>query len=383
MNRPLHSLSIFIGAGALAGALLVGPTVRIAAQTKPAGTTAAPKPWPDAKTLEKRRADAQARKLFASPDPLPITLTANFKAVQSDRNPESTKTFPASLTFLSDAGAPVTVALEIRTRGHARRSFNTCDFAPLRLEFTKAQVKGTVFDDQRAIKLGTHCREGVKVFEQYVMREYAAYRIYNLITPQSFRARLAKVTYVDAASKKTLATRFGLFIEDDDDVAERNGGRITSEQAALVRLDRDAFTRMTLFEYMIGNLDMSLVALHNIRLLQVPAGTVYPVPYDFDYSGLADTTYSQPPPGLGVTTVKDRVFRGPCRTDLELAPFLEQFRGIRPELRTLYDSLPEMDAGSKDRALKYLDGFYKTLDDPASVKKAFLNNPPCLKRGLM
>jgi hypothetical protein len=76
------------------------------------------------------------------------------------------------------------------------------------------------------------------------------------------------------------------------------------------------------------------------------------------------------------------VFRGPCRTDSELAPLFEQFRAIRPELRPLYDSLPEMDAGSKDRAIKYLDGFYKTLDDPASVKKAFLE-PHCLKRGLM
>jgi hypothetical protein len=358
------------------------PAAKMAAQTL-AGQTGGPKPWPDAKTMEKRRADAAARKLFTSADPLAITLTANFKAVQNDRNPESTKTFPATISFAAESGAPVNVDVQIRTRGHARRSFNTCDFAPLRVEFPKPDVKGTVFDQQHAIKLGTHCREGVKLFEQYVMREYAAYRIYNLITPQSFRARLAKVTYVDVMSKKPLSTRFGVFIEDDDDVAERNGGRITSERAALARLDKDAFTRMTLFEYMIGNLDMSVIAQHNVRLLQTPDGPVYPVPYDFDYSGLADTTYAQPPPGLGITTVKDRVFRGPCRSEAELAPLLDQFRAIRAELPKVYEALPEMDAGSKDRALKYLDGFYKTLDNPATVKKAFVNPPPCLKSGLM
>src|SRR6478609_8280114 len=147
---------------ALVIAIAIGvPAARTAAQTQ-AEPAAGPKPWPDAKTMEKRRADAAARKLFTTTDPLAITLTANFKAVQSDRNPESTKTFPATIAFAAESGAPVSVDVQIRTRGHARRSFNTCDFAPLRVEFPKAEVKGTVFDEQRAIKLGTHCREGVK-----------------------------------------------------------------------------------------------------------------------------------------------------------------------------------------------------------------------------
>jgi hypothetical protein len=48
----------------------------------------------------------------------------------------------------------------------------------------------------------------------------------------------------------------------------------------------------------------------------------------------------------------------------------------------MYDSLPEFfDAGAKKRAIGYLDGFYKTLEKPNDVKKAFLDR--CLKRGLM
>ncbi len=42
-----------------------------------------------------------------------------------------------------------------------------------------------------------------------VLREYAAYRIFNLVTPESFRARLAKVTYVDTGTKKNLGTNGG------------------------------------------------------------------------------------------------------------------------------------------------------------------------------
>jgi hypothetical protein len=173
-----------------------------------------------------------------------------------------------------------------------------------------------------------------------------------------------------------------MFIEDDGDVARRMGGRITEEKQDLGRLDTDAFTRMTLFEYMIGNLDMSVIAFHNVKAVQVPAGTVYPVPYDFDYSGLVDATYAAPPPGLGVTTVRDRVFRGPCRTEAELQPFLQQFLSVRVGLDDLYGSMPEFfDADAKKKAIRYLDGFYKALAKPEEIKKAFLDK--CLKRGLM
>jgi hypothetical protein len=340
-----------------------------------------PKDWPDADTIKKQQTEAESRKLFASVTPVAITLTANFKAVQEDRNPESTKTFPATLDFTNDDGSKGSADVQIRTRGHMRRMFQTCDFAPLRIEFPKAQVKHSVFDAQHALKLGTHCRDGVKEFEQYVLREYAAYRIYNLVSPRSFRARLARVTYVNTASKKPPTTRYGMFIEDDDDVARRLSGRITEERASLSGLDRDEFTMMTLFDYMIGNLDMSIFTQHNVRLVELPSKTVYPVGYDFDYSGLVDTTYAFPPPELKVTTVRDRVFRGPCRTSPELLPFFRRFQAIKPAIAPMYDSLPDLDPGAKKRALSYLDEFYRMLDRPDQVKTALQQN--CLKHGLM
>lgn len=342
----------------------------------------ADKDWTDPSALQKRRAAAESLALFSGTEPVPFTLAADFKAIQNDRDPESTKTFPATIQFAANDGSTKSVELQVRTRGHARRSFNTCDFAPLRLEFPKSQMKGSVFEGQDAIKLGVHCREGVKEFEQYVLREYAAYCIYNLITPQSFRARLAKVTYVDSVKQKPISSRFGVFIEDDGDVAKRMGGRITERKEDLARLDRDAFTRMMLFEYMIGNVDVSVITFHNVKAVQMPTGVVYPVPYDFDYSGLVNATYAAPAPGLGITSVRDRLFRGPCRTEDELTRFFETFRAIRPDLGSMYDSLPDFfDEGNRKKALSYLDGFYKTAEKPAEIKKAFLDK--CLKRGLM
>lgn len=341
---------------------------RSAAPAKPAPKP--PAPWPDAQGLADRKKSAEGRRLFASAEPLQITLSANFKAVQNDRNPASTKVFPATLEFTGDDGKPKTIPLQIRMRGHARRQI--CSFPPLRLELPKEQTKGTVFDGHGALKLGTHCRNDI---EEYVMREYAAYRIYNLLTPQSFRARVAKVAYVDSVNKKQLGTHSGLFIEDDDDVAKRMEGRITSlERLTFALVDMEAMTRVTVFEYMIGNTDMSLAALHNIQVVQTPAGTRFTVPYDFDYSGLVDAMYAVPGNGLGLVTVRDRLYRGPCHTADEFETAFQLFREKKAAIMSLYDTLPELSGSYRKDAKNYLEQFYSTINNKGAVKRAFIDD---------
>src|SRR5205823_11076206 len=102
---------------------------------------------------------------------------------------------------------------------------------------------------------------------------------------------------------------YGMLIEEDEDVAKRMEGRLVTQKELFRRLHRDTFTLVALFEYMIGNLDMSIVTQHNFKFVQLPDGSVYPIPYDFDYSGLVDAAYALPPPGLHITTVRDRVYR--------------------------------------------------------------------------
>src|SRR5512139_410896 len=96
-------LARFLTAGALAtavAAVLAGADTP--AQAPPAQQPAAaeqqaklPKEWPpDADTLRKRRLEAEALPLFAGQEPIEVTLTANWRAVQRDRNVESKKTYP-------------------------------------------------------------------------------------------------------------------------------------------------------------------------------------------------------------------------------------------------------------------------------------------------
>jgi hypothetical protein len=344
----------------------------------PAPAAAATKPLPDAATLAERKRDAERRRLFRSDEPLPATLTADFRAVMRDRNPKSTATFPATISFKANDGSTKSMALKIRTRGHSRRNPATCSFAPLRLEFDKALTKGTVFDGHGPLKLGTQCRRGA---EEVVLREYAIYRMFNLLTPNSFRARIAKMTYVDSTTSKVIAEEEGLLIEDDDDVAKRMEGRIiTLDNALFPRLEQDSLMLMMLFEYMIGNTDFSIMAQHNVRLVLTANVRRFPVPYDFDYSGLVDSGYGAVAKGLPITDVRDRLYRGPCRTPAEWQPYLDKMKAAKADILAVYDKVPGLSPSYQRYAKGYLEEFYKTIDRPSNVRKDLIDT--CAKTGM-
>jgi hypothetical protein len=290
--------------------------------------------------------------------------------VNRDRDPTSTRTFPATLIVTRQDGASDSIPIKIRTRGHNRRLPETCTFAPLRLEFAASPI-GTVFEGQRVLKLATHCRE-VDEYEQYVLREYIVYRMFNVLTPRSFRARIARASYVDTSTKETVV-RAAFFLEDDDDVARRLEGRVADLQRVTFQdVDADAIMLLTLFEYMIGNTDVSMYVLHNIRLVRARTGVLYPIPYDFDSSGLVDAEYAVPDEKFDLPSVRERFYLGPCRTAEDLQPFFAQMRAARPDVMALYGSMPGLDPRYRNKAGAYLDQFYRTIDRPGDVKRAFI-----------
>jgi hypothetical protein len=91
------------------------------------------------------------------------------------------------------------------------------------------------------------------------------------------------------------------------------------------------------------------------------------VPYDFDYSGLVNAAYALPPPTIKIGSVRERAYRGPCRTAQELEGFFAPIRKVRPDITAVYDSLPDRRA-HKRNALGYLDQFFKLIDRPSDVK---------------
>ena len=329
-------------------------------------------PWPDEAALKARRLEAEARPLFASSAPLEFTLTAPFGVINKDRNPESTRRYPGVLTVTGANGAPANIPVQLSARGHFRRMARNCSVVPLRVEFQRdATTAGTPFDGQTTLKLGTGCEDS-KEYEQITLREYVQYPLFNLVTPLSFRARLARATYVDDKSKKKSTPRYALFIEHENDVARRAEGRVAElPRIVFADLVPAPLTQMMLFEYMIGNTDMSIFALHNVRLIQKPDRTLTAVPYDFDLSGFVHAPYAMPDRRLGLRSVVDRMYRGPCRTADELEAAAAPFRAKHAAMLALVDSLKDLEPGPRGEAKEYLEGFFRQIEKPANVKKTF------------
>ena len=367
----------FLGVVLLAAVTAVSVAGQSAPATpKPAAAKKNPlvkliEPWPTPEKMRERRLEAEADPLFASADPLTITLTADFKAINKDRDPESKKPFPGTL-LIGESKIPTT----INARGHLRRMARTCDYVPLRVGFEKKDVKGTLFARQDAVKLVVQCAGG-RDFEQYILRENLAYRVFNVITPQrSFRARLARVSYVEAGTGKALGTRLGMFLEDEASVARRMEGRIVQLPRLLFDdLDQDSLMPMMIFQYMIGNTDFSIYALHNVRIVQRPDKSLHPIPYDLDVSGLVNPPYGVPARALMLKSVTDRLYRGPCRPQSLVDPIVANFVAKKDEVKALPDAIPGLERDTRDTVRSFLDSFYSSIKNPRDVRGLFVNCP--------
>jgi hypothetical protein len=234
--------------------------------------------------------------------------------------------------------------------------------------FDSGGTKHTLFAGQKALKLGTHCQDSNQ-YEQYVLREYLAYRAHNLVTPLSFRPRLARVRYVDARDTTRAVERYGLFVESERELGARLGGDvITARGGRYEDVTDSSAVLLGLWEYFIGNTDFSMAYLHNVRLVATPQGTSA-VPYDFDFSGLVDTRYATPDPRLGLATVRQRLYRGPCLTEQQVVDVVARFAARREAIRALYAALPSLDAGYARRAVAYIDDFYAAAKDPKAFAR--------------
>lgn len=315
-------------------------------------------------------------RLFAEEGILAFTLTANYGRIERDRQ----KTPPyrwGSIAMSGGNGAPLEIPVEVRSRGIWRR--HNCDLPPLRLHFDGEQVKHTAFARQKNLKLVVHCRD-TDEFEQYILQEFQLYRVYNLLTPMSHLARLARVSYVDSGKTKPFATRYAFLLEDVDDLAERNAAMVVKQQGAQPGdLEPTNAALLGVFEYFIGNTDFSIGALHNIEILQ-RAMSFYGVAHDFDFSGAINTRYATVDSRLRIQTVRQRLFRGYCVPAENYTAAFALFDAKKDAIYALYrDSYGKLLAPDRLRGtLEYIDDFYRVIDDPRAAQHEIVDQ--CLGR---
>ena len=152
-------------------------------------------------------------------------------------------------------------------------------------------------------------------------------------------------------------------------MAKRNGGRIqTVRGGSFADMDPPQAALIAVFAYFVGNTDFSLWSLHNVRLVATADGRYVPVPYDFDWSGVVYARYAKPDPRLGIRTVQERLYRGPCVTPADLAPVFAKFNEKRTAIRDLYARLP-LENDYRKRVTDYNNEYYDTIANQGRVRR--------------
>jgi hypothetical protein len=101
------------------------------------------------------------------------------------------------------------------------------------------------------------------------------------------------------------------------------------------------------------------------------------VSYDFDYSGLVNTGYGAVDKRLNLSSVRERLYRGPCRTMQEIAPFIEKVTAKKDEALALIEQIPDMKRERRADARDYLSEFFSIAASPSRSKRAFVDS--CVK----
>ena len=311
-----------------------------------------------------------AAPLFEDSGVIDVTLRGPLSELADD--PDSRDQLP--FVFRADGTEH---AIKVRLRGKSR--LRTCDFLPLRLNFKKSEVDGTLFAGQDKLKLVVPCRTSERA-EKDLVEEYAVYRIFNLLTPASYRVRLVRVTFEDTAGDGDSVRIHSFLLEPDGQLAARLGGEAPDLAAVSLNwLDEQHMALVYVFQYLVGNVDWSLVTpdgettcCHNGTLVRTEANLLY-VPYDFDLSGFVDAPYAFAPPDLRLKSITQRRYRGFCTDRTRLEQALDAVVARRTEIAEIIGSLPVLSDRDKERRVGYLEQFFRAAAKPDRLLKRFGN----------
>ena len=312
------------------------------------------------------------RNLFESDDLLRVSLAFDIR--QFKRGKKHPEYQNAILRIYFSDSSIVERTVQLKPRGIRR--LEHCHFPPIKLNFKKIAFENEYLDQQSTMKFVTHCKSS-NFYEVYILKEYLVYKMYNLLTEYSFRVRLVEMEYIDIARDEKVLVKYGFFIEHLNFLVARNNAYILkSDRYSQWLMDRRMMTRMALFEFMIGNTDWSVAGQHNIKMLKlddINKPNPYPVPYDFDYSGMVDTDYSVPTESLNLSSVRERMYLGVCVGEHIILDEIEHFKVKKQQLYELVNNFPYLEKRNIREMTSYLDDFFDVIENEGLVKRQIIS----------
>lgn len=330
------------------------------------------------------RADSSQPGLFEDDNLLEISIQIDLDAVCRPREMPDCNYVPSEMTYREN-GETHAFPIDFIVRGGWRSLSKNCQVPLLFIRFPEQETRGTLFEGQESLPLTTHCgrsnlldelssSQKYLTYEQFLLKEYLAYRLYNQISDLSLRVRLLKVRYDDPKKPGKGNTYYAFFTEHFNSLAARSNRELLPRKSFdHERLDLHLADTVALFQYMIGNTDWSIARQRNTILLQSEDGIQSPVPYDLDMAGLVNAPYAGPPPSLPITEVTQRYFLGYCHPQADWSALFSEFLSGKGDILAEVPTIPGLYKKEKSRATRYLEKFYKILNSPAKRKKSIID----------
>ncbi len=315
-------------------------------------------------------AKVDSLKFFTDDQIIEMDLKTNLRALQREKGDDVFQDGSVKMKFPD--GTEVSQAITVGARGKSRRDI--CRIPPMMLNF---RTPGTPLQNLGKLKLVISCgaRSGD---EELLLKEFLIYKIYNLLEDKSFRVRLLNLNFEDEAEKIKPYTQYAFLIEDDAEMARRNGCKKKDHPMYLTEsTDRELMTMVAIFEYFIGNTDWSVPNGHNVKLIfkrDNDAALPFPIPYDFDYCGLVNASYAVPNEVIGTEKVTERVYRGFPRTLEEIQTILSVYKNKKDSIYSLINNFELLSERVRKEMTRYLDEFYESIEKESNVKSIFVDN---------
>lgn len=300
--------------------------------------------------------------LFGLEEALNITMVTNFKTFRRNRSKGEYQA--AAMTIQVSDSFKMVHPVRLKARGIYRR--DNCAMPPVWLNVRYSGIESRELSGIRRMKMVCMCKPNDR-YGEYILREYLVYKIYNLLTPYSFRVRLINLTLVDTGKDNKEQKGWAFLIEPAEMMARRlDAKELKSDELSMRTVNEEAMDRLAMFQYMIGNPDYSVTGRHNLKILasQVsgPHGFI-PVPYDFDFTGLVNAIYAFPNETLELSSVRERYFRGPCRDGVSYEKALASLEAVRDEIEATIWAFDKLEEEARFDMIGFIESFFNTASN--------------------
>jgi len=310
----------------------------------------------------KRLASKSIFRALQSPRVTAVILETDLDSLINHRNRDTYQ--PGKFSYFDRNGARIDHRIKLRPRGKFRRKI--CDFPMIKIDFPKKELKKRGYAKFDDYKLVTHCINNANRSYESIAREYLAYKLYNILSPNSYRVQFLYITYVDSEDNIPSFQHFAFIIEDTAELSNRITAKSRKELAGLHldSLDVEQYNFVALFQYMIGNTDwVGYPIPRNVKIMKQEGTEKYiTVPFDFDFAGIVAAPYAVPSGSLNQRHIRHRIFQGAGYDERTLRPTIEHFLSKKRKILKRSKHFSLLSKRSRKDILRFLESFFKEIE---------------------